>query len=293
MKYITLSDMAGVIRNNIYKIPHDVDLVVGIPRSGMISASIISEYLNRPLVDIDNFCNGCIDGVGGGRLVYVRNRPIKKILVVDDTVCGGGSMRSAKQKLKNFNDGFEFLYMAVYAEGVGLTDVDFYLEDVRGFTHNGTALVLYEWNVFHHHTQFMAYCIYDLDGVMCIDPPSDYYDVIVYEKYIETAIPKFTPTVTVGAICTYRIEKYRDATQRWLEKNEIKCNELVMFPSQSREERTNSGMSPAQFKADYYKNKAPWMILFVESSDDEARQIYELTKKPVLSVERNVMYGSE
>lgn len=287
MKYITLSDMANVIRTNIHKIPHDIDLVVAVPRSGMIAASIISEYLNRPLIDIDSFRNGCTNGAGGGRLEYVRNRPIKKVLVVDDTVCGGGSMNRAKEKIRMLENDFDFVYMAVYAEGNGVASVDFYLEDARQYTH----FLFHEWNVYHHHTPIMAYCIYDLDGVLCVDPPSD--DTPAYEPYIANAIPKITPTVTIGAICTYRIEKYRDVTEKWLGNNGIAYNELVMFPSETRDGRTNSGVSPAEFKADYYKNKAPWMILFVESSDYEARRIYELTGKPVLSVERNVMYGSE
>lgn len=293
MKYITLSDMASVIYKNIHKIPHDIDLVVGIPRSGMIAASIISEYLNRPLVDIDNFCGGCVDGVGGCRLGYVKNRHTRKVLVVDDTVAGGTAMKFTRQKLEMFGDKYEFLFMAVYAEGEGFVNADFYLEDVRRFTNGGVIPVLYEWNVFHHHAQLMAKCIYDFDGVLCIDPPSDYYDVAAYENYIANAIPKITPSVTIGVICTYRIEKYRDVTMKWLEANGVECNELVMFPAHTRDERTNSGISPVQFKADYYKNKAPWMILFVESSDNEARQIHELTGKPVLSVERNIMYGSE
>ena len=52
MKYITLNDLSNTIRKNIWKIPRDIDFVLGIPRSGMIVASIISSYLNVPLIDI-------------------------------------------------------------------------------------------------------------------------------------------------------------------------------------------------------------------------------------------------
>lgn len=42
--------MADTIRNNFHKVPHDVDFVLGIPRCGIISASIISEILSYRLV---------------------------------------------------------------------------------------------------------------------------------------------------------------------------------------------------------------------------------------------------
>ena len=39
MKFVTLADLAATIRRNVHKIPHDVDFVIGIPRSGIIAAS--------------------------------------------------------------------------------------------------------------------------------------------------------------------------------------------------------------------------------------------------------------
>ena len=292
MKYITLSDMASVIYKNIHKIPHDIDLVVGIPRSGMIAASMICGYLNRPLVDVDNFCNGCFSGVGGGRLKYVKDRPIRKVLVVDDTIGNGGSMREAKEKIGKLNKDFEYVYFAVYLEGNGINDINLFFEDIRHYVTNHIISVLYEWNVFQHNNDVMGYSMYDLDGVLCIDPP-DEINTMEYENYISNAIPKFTPVTTIGIICTYRLEKYRDVTEKWLSDNDIKYNRLIMFPANTYSERAVSGMSPEQYKADMYKNEAWYMQLFVESDDFQAKRIYEMTKKPVLSVERNIMYGSE
>lgn len=44
MQYRTLADLSNLIRKNIYKVPHDIDLVVGIPRSGMLPANIIAMF---------------------------------------------------------------------------------------------------------------------------------------------------------------------------------------------------------------------------------------------------------
>lgn len=105
MKYITLHELTSTIRNNIFKIPHDVDFVIGIPRSGIIVGSIISEFLNVPLIDIDSYCNGS-KPTGGNRLSIANKSKSNKVLVVDDTTYSGNSMSQAKEKLKNDNHEF-------------------------------------------------------------------------------------------------------------------------------------------------------------------------------------------
>lgn len=73
-KYITFEDLSKTIRNNFYKIPHDIDFVVGVPRSGMICGSIISEFLNVPLIDCDSFISGVKPS--GGRIFEISGKPV-------------------------------------------------------------------------------------------------------------------------------------------------------------------------------------------------------------------------
>ena len=47
--------MSNIIRNNINKVPDDVLLIVGNPRSGMIAGLMIAETLNLPCVDLEKF----------------------------------------------------------------------------------------------------------------------------------------------------------------------------------------------------------------------------------------------
>lgn len=290
MKYITLSDMMLDIRKNFHKAPHDVDFVIGIPRSGMICASVISEFLNVPLIDIDSFCRG-VKPSGGGRLRLVNRENTKKVLVVDDTVYGGGSLRDAKIQLKPFNEEYAFIYLVTYLEGIGVDDTDIYLVDIRKYTNNFKDIVLYEWNLFHHYHSIMDKCIYDLDGVLCLDPP-DEREKEDYIQYIKNATPLFTPTVRIGKILTYRLEKYREITMKWLEKHNIKYGSLIMFNGQSWEERDQSRKRPEQIKADFYKADAD-AHLFVESDDSQARKIFEISHKPVLCIATNTLYGGD
>ena len=76
MKYITFSDLARDIRKSIWRIPHDVEFVIGIPRAGIVCGSMVAEYLNVPLIDINSFIHG-VEPSGGVRLT-LRNKIEKK-----------------------------------------------------------------------------------------------------------------------------------------------------------------------------------------------------------------------
>lgn len=294
MKYIDLSYLSATIRRNLHKIPHDIDLIIGVPRSGMLCGLIVAEYLNAPIIDIDSFCAG-IQPSGGLRLgLFNQSRPQKerrKVLVLDDTVFTGGSIKAIKEKLIPFSDKEDFIYASIFLEGDGENEINIYLEDLRCFRRNANELLLYEWNIFHQHPFVMESCMYDIDGVLCVDPPDD-KNTIAYESYIQNAVPLITPTGRIGTIVSYRLIKYWDVTDEWLKSHHITYNSLYLFDAQSREERNQSNISPAQFKAEYYARDRK-ARLFVESNDNQARQIYEITHKPVFCVETNIMYGNQ
>lgn len=288
MKFVTLAEMAKAIRENFHKVPHDVDFVVGIPRSGVIAAGIIAEFLNAPLIDLDSFVFGAAP-TGGRRLRFHKNtgRARPRVLVVDDTIFHGRSMRGARAKLAPLAGKYDFTYLAVYLEGP-YDDVDVWLEDVRMFTNHFSSFVIYEWNIFHHISGFMSVCMYDIDGVMCVDPP-DERSGQPYVDYIEHATPLFTPTTPIGGIVTYRLAKYEGITRRWLADHNVEYGSLLMFPAATYEDRHASGVTPAAFKADAY-NAATWAKLFVESDDRQAQVIAAKTGKPVYCVQTNKLY---
>lgn len=288
MKYISLDDLTKTIRKNIHKVPRDIDFIIGVPRSGMIAASIISSYLNVPLIDVNSFIAG-LEPTGGSRLNYFtkNHQNTNKVLVIDDTVFGGTAMDNTKKRLSSHTD-LKFVYMCVYLEGIGANVVDIYLEDVRQYTDANNRIVLYEWNIFQHHSKFMETCLYDIDGVFCIEPPDERKEE-EYLKYIANATPLFIPRSKLGGIVTYRLSKNREITEKWLAEQGIQYNELLMFNANSWQERHDSGVSSEQFKSRVYiehKNAR----LFVESSDYQAKRICELAKKPVYCVETNKLY---
>jgi hypoxanthine phosphoribosyltransferase len=289
MKYITISDLSETIRKNLWKIPRDIDFIIGVPRSGMIGASLIASYLNLPLIDINSFING-LEPYGGLRLSYFTDKHIKtnKVLVIDDTVSSGRAMNETREKISKMNSQLQFTYMCIYLEGWGESSVDLYLEDVREYTENFTKVVVYEWNIFQHHQDHMIHCLYDIDGVLCVEPPDERNEE-EYINYIKNAIPLFTPTQKLGGIITYRLNKNREITEQWLKNNGIDYEYLMMFNANTWEERNESGITPDVYKGKFYKMN-DYFKLFVESDDYQAKRIAEISNKPVYCVETNKMY---
>ena len=288
--YITLSDLSAMIRKNLYKVPHDIDFVIGVPRSGMIPACIIAEFINVPVIDVDSFISGA-KPTGGNRLRFKHTNTNQhpKVLVIDDTVFSGTAMLRTRAKLERFKKDYDFIYAAAYLEGRASDVINFWLDEDWQYTNNFTIPVLYEWNIFHHYSHVESHCAYDIDGVFCLDPPDERNEQ-AYLDYLANATPLFCPTAPISTIITYRLIKNKEITMQWLAKQGIQYRELIMFNAQSWQARNNSGIGPADFKAEYYKND-PSLWIYIESDDDQARRIHHLTNKQVLCVKTNTMYG--
>ena len=283
MIYTTYNDLAKTIRLNLWKVPQDIDLIVGVPRSGMLPAIMLAEIMNKQVTDLDSFLQGNILSCGyRGNMIkpYLASK-VLKVLVIDDTVFNGASMDNVKNRLLELSNRYEILYACVYAEGEKAKEfVDIYLEDAynpkEDFCH------LYEWNILQHYPDVMSHYMFDMDSVLCKEPP-DERDVAAYEKYIADAIPMVVPSSEVGAIVTYRLEKYRGVTEEWLRRYGIQYRELIMAKEGER-----SAEDSAAKKAEIYRN-AEWAKVFVESSLHQAQMIHRLSGKPVYCYENGIM----
>lgn len=287
MIYTTYQDLADCIRRNLWKVPADIDLIVGIPRSGMIPALMLAELLNKRCADLDAFIDGHIMsyGVRGNLMQYALTHVKQKVLVIDDTIWTGNAITQARVKLALLQGHFDFIYCCVYAESENAKQmVDVYLEDSY---RPGEKVLFKEWNVLHLPQRKTKASMWDIDGLLCKDPPDD-SDTAAYERYLPDAIPMVIPTTKIGALVTYRLECYRAVTEDWLCRHGIEYGQLLMFPSHNREER-NHAQSPSRFKARQYA-AATWAQVFYESETRQAERIHRLTGKPVFCYKNGQMY---
>lgn len=285
MNFRTYEDLTKCIIKNLCKIPRDIDLIVGIPRSGTMVANILALYLNLPFTDINNFVNRGKFTTGTTRKCKNWIKSIdeaKHVLIVDDSISSGKAMKEARHLIAEEHINAKCTYMAVYALGISEKMVDIYLERCE-------QPRMFEWNYMHHWA--LEYCCMDIDGVVCMDPEREQNDD--GEKYIDFlnhATPKFIPTQKVGRFVTTRLGKYREQTEEWLKGHGIEYDELIMMEGVTARERAIAG-NHAEFKARVYKDCDS--ILFFESDYEQALHICELSKKPVFCIETRTLITSD
>jgi uncharacterized HAD superfamily protein len=268
--------MAGVIRRNLDRVPRDVDLVVGIPRSGMLAATIVALHLNARVCDLQSFALDI--PLSHGRVRSPRQGPDRPqdaahVLLVDDSIASGQSMKDAMTRIRATGFPGKVTKCAVYATAEGASEVDVAIE----------ALPLpraFEWNLLHR--KLLERCCVDLDGILCVDPTDEENDdADNYLAFLAKATPMHSPSYKIGRIVTSRLEKYRAATEAWLGQHGIAYERLDMLDLPDAGTR-RARRAHAAFKAKVYALDRS-MVLFVESNDAQAREIARLSGKPAIA----------
>ena len=289
MNYISVAELNCDILKNLYKIPKDVDVIIGIPRSGMLVAILLSLYLNKPISSFDYFLEGKIYSVGKTKETnsLVKDfSEIKKALIVEDSSYSGSSIVEAKVQIDNnlFRSNINCIWLAAYVTWYAKDNVDIYFRKV-------SSPRVFEWNMMHHKELLVHSCL-DVDGVLCFDPTDlENDDGKEYRYFLLNAKPKYIPTDVVGWLVTSRLEKYRTETELWLHKNNVKYNHLIMmgpeFASKAKERQAlgNHG----KFKADVYKSLRE-ATCFIESDFNQASEIAKLTGKDVICVRNSIFF---
>ena len=280
MYYRSIADLQSAITANLHRLPRDLDLVVGVPRSGLLAANLFGLAANLPVTDLDGFVAGRMFSSGS-----TKSRPAvrsifeaRRVLVLDDSINTGTAMREARAKVTAAGSTAKMMFAAVYGLPRGHVEVDCVFEDVP-------QPRLFEWNVMHH-VLLERSCV-DLDGVICADPTSEENDDgPAYQRFLRSARLLQRPSRRIRWIVTSRLEKYRASTQAWLARNGIRYDKLIMLDLPSKKERQRLS-AHADFKAAFYR--ASDAVLFIESEGVQAATIAQASGKPVLCTETQKM----
>ncbi len=280
--YVSIGQLSTDIRSRLQVLPRDIDLVVGIPRSGMIPAYMIGLFTNRLVVDLESFLADRLPGHGSTRTVGATlESPLaaRHVLLVDDSLRTGDSMRRCIRRVRQsgYSGRISTCAAVVVPEKGG--EVDFFF---REMPHPR----LFEWNAFHHPQ--IANSCFDLDGILCVDPTDhENDDGPRYLEFLGRAQPLIVPTQKIGHIVSARLEKYRQPTERWLAAHGIAYDRLHLIDLPSAAERQRLG-SHSSHKAKVYRESGS--ILFYESDVRQAREIARLSNRPVLCVADMTLY---
>lgn len=269
MNVRTIADMTRTIVANLHRIDRNAfDVVVGVPRSGMIPASIIATYLQLPLADVVGYTHGIVHGRSGRAETAGR-----RILLVDDSCNKGGAFRRAVALLPK---GTRATRLAVYGpyQVERETVCDLWFEIVRGPR-------IFAWNIMKHIR--LPRWGFDFDGVLCRDiVKRENDDGPRYKEFLMSAEPLFLPQRPIGHIVTGRAEKYRAETEAWLARHGVRFESLTMTPFHTKAERM-SAMRHAGGRGGWKAEQARRLgvEMFIESCPKQAGIIAREARIPV------------
>jgi uncharacterized HAD superfamily protein/hypoxanthine phosphoribosyltransferase len=277
LQYRNYDDLNKLIHQADFYAYRDFDLIVGVPRSGMIPAYMIGLILNLPVLDIESFVSGLTPYVGNR--LQNNSKDVKKVLVVDDSIMFGRQLQIVKEKLLQFSSIY-FSYLTIFATSDSRFLVDCCLEIID-------YPRVFQWNLMN--SWIFEYSCVDIDGVLCEDPTDEENDDgEKYIKFLHNALPKYLPPCKVDILVTSRLEKYRLQTESWLRKHGVKYNHLEMLDLPDKETRVKLG-THAIFKSKIY-HKYDRAALFIESSKSQSVSIHNDTGKNVFCVETMTFY---
>jgi len=278
-RFVSSAQLQQDILLLLSKIPSDVTAIAGVARSGLSVATMLAMYLHLPMITIRQTMNDIVPTGNGWRIGGSKhvNPKLDKILVVDDTVMTGNSLKAIRPLVKR--ELGNAIYAAVYVNPLALVKPDIWAVDLP-WPH------ILEWNVFN--SILSPSVAVDFDGILCRDcPAGSDDDGPKYLDFINNAKPLYVPRrTTIPMIVTARIEKYRGPTMGWLNRHGIKTHNLVMHQASTLKDREKCDI-PA-YKATHYMNWAkkhkasPGPIMFMESEDWQARRIAEISKLMVV-----------
>jgi uncharacterized HAD superfamily protein/orotate phosphoribosyltransferase len=268
---ITYHDLVSWTLNWVPALPRDYDVIVGIPREGLLIATILSLQFGKPLATPDSLVRG--------QIWTSRNNPsgktIKNILLVDDSSASGESMSDAVKYLQA-NGNWNISTAALFVIDEMKNTVDYHLKSIQN--------ELVESALVHHKKTLKIG--FDMDGVICEDcPPPIDDNEDEYVKWITTVRPRLIPTYTIDIIVSNRLEKYRHQTEAWLHNYGVKYSKLVLWDISSKAERIGNW---TDHKIAILQKERP--TLFYESDINQAEIIHKRTGIPVLCTDTMVLF---
>lgn len=204
------------------KLPADVDLVVGIARSGLTPASVAATLRHVPLWTVSGVRPPAPAGSGQRMGAGAEPRPApRRIALIDDTAATGREMGRQARAVSAAFPGVPVTRAVVYATPRAASAVDLYVAVLPGPHY-------LEWNWPNAgHGQA---CGYDFDGILCEEiRREDCDDGPRYLEALRSARPLYLPRrAPIPIVVTARAEQYRAVTEDWLNRHGVRVERLVM-----------------------------------------------------------------
>lgn len=276
MNYRSVADLNDDVARWVNRLPRNLDLIVGVPRSGLLAATLLALHLNLPLTDVDGYLAGRLLGAGprlGGCQCRYPRGAARRVLVVDDSIWSGRQLAAVREKIEAAQMSRGVFYAAIYAIPSAVDLVDYYCKIVglpRAF----------EWNILHHPS-LSSSCVV-ADGLLW---PAGAFVAGVEHRPLPRHLD-FVPSQEIGCLVAYGTAETHQSIIEFLDRHGVVYRDLAVLrvdtvdPSHARS-------TMADRKATIYQQTRAW--IFVEPSLDEAICIATKSARPVYCVDTRQM----
>ncbi|WP_082140372.1 phosphoribosyltransferase [Halomonas sp. PR-M31] len=281
MNFKSYAELSSDIFSNIDKVQSKgYELVVAIPRSGVIPAYMLSLLLNIDCTTLNDFLknHSLVKGNTRNTRKEIRNAwDARKILIVDDSVNTGASISRVLDQIPE-DCPCDITTLAIYGNAIGIPKVDVclkYLSSPRVF----------QWNMWHCVALERA-CV-ALDGVILNSHEVEQAKKQDIAAFIEKTKPLILPTYKIHSLVTKQPEQSRNLVESWLSYHKVSYVNLIMADFNDRD-ITPKAQVYRDLKADFYKENSD-LNFFVEGDFKHAQHIANASGKPVFCTQTNAM----
>jgi orotate phosphoribosyltransferase len=276
--FVTLEDMVVWTREWIKTFPEDYDIIVGIPRGGLMLASMIALKLGKPLSTPEQFRDGQYWMGSHVEEKYKKNE-FYNVLLVDDNVGSERTIEEPARMIRSSHKNIKVTKAALIVNEDAVKYVDLYFKALHAYPPVG------EWKFMGKKRGILAV---DMDGVICEDcPPLVDMGEKLYTEWLRNAKPYLIPNFEIDYIVSNRLEKYRPETEEWLARHKVFYNKLILWDIPSKEERNGKFI---EHKVDVLLKIKP--TEYWESSYEQAKKIWETTKIPTICIDEMTAFGA-
>lgn len=269
MQYRSVRDLAEHVREWSERLPPDLDLVVGIPRSGLLVANLLALYRNVAMTDVDGLLAGRLLSAGkrtGARPDILSDERRLRILVADDSLWSGGQLGQVRARIAAANLPHEVMYGAVYVVPESTALVDTYHSKVP-------VPRVFEWNILHHPDALALSCV---SFEALLGSPAPGQAAAAAEGSFPP--PRLRPTHKIGCVVATQPPQVEARIAEWLGRHCVEYDDLVLVPPTA-----TSSDAVVREKAAIYRSRRAW--LFLEATHEAAARLALAAHRPVFALD--------
>jgi orotate phosphoribosyltransferase/uncharacterized HAD superfamily protein len=270
---VKVNDQINLTMKWLKTLPNQFDVVIGIPRAGVMIANAISLQFCIPWSLPSCFLEN-------KQVFYssiLKTPEIERVLIVEDCISQGREINEVKAAIKAKYPDLTVKTGSLLVNTANESVVDYYYRNVE------KKAIETVWDLLKLDKNYVV----DMDGVLNYNPSDkDTASVDSYLQFIENAQPYLLLRSKIDTIVTARPEWARKPTERWLRKHKVQYNKLVMLEGH--------GLTPPFEAAVAHKIstlKYTQPEIFWESDYNQAKMIHKKTGIKVLCTDNMCLFG--